>query len=113
MIQWIGVIITLCGLVYSGIRDVQNGTFKIPQVSKNEVLTKTNHPIQFCLMAYDPNLDKVFYQHENGQWYDYAPQIRKYQNQGQEALGTANGTQGTQVYPYGQSAKASTYSQGY
>jgi hypothetical protein len=30
-------------------------------------------------LAYDPNLDKVFYLHENGQWHDYAPQQRRYQ----------------------------------
>jgi hypothetical protein len=105
MIQWIGVIITLCGLVYSGIRDVQNGTFKIPQVSKTEVLTKTNYPIQYCLMAYDPNTDKVYYQHENGIWYDYAPQQRRYastpqrgQDQEGYAVGNAAGTPRTQVY---------------
>jgi len=29
-------------------------------------------------MAYDPNVNKVFYQHENGQWYDFPPEQRKY-----------------------------------
>jgi hypothetical protein len=105
MIQWIGVIITICGLVYTGFKDVQSGNIKIPQISKTEVLTKTNYPIQYCLMAYDPNTDKVYYQHENGIWYDYPPQQRRYsatpqrnQNQESYAVGNAAGTSRTQVY---------------
>ena len=105
MIQWIGVIITICGLVYTGVKDIQNGSIKIPQISKNEGLTKTNYPIQYCLMAYDPNTDKVYYQHENGIWYDYAPQQRRYastpqrgQGQGGQAVGSSTGTQGASGY---------------
>ena len=103
MIQWIGVIFTLLGLVYTGVKDYQKGDIKIPQIQKP--LTVQKYPIQYCLMAYDPNLDKVFYLHENGQWYDYAPQQRRYaastqhyQTQGNQALGSATGTQGTQGY---------------
>lgn len=94
MIQWMGVLIAVLGLAYNGFKDYQKGDIKIPQ------LTKPVYPIQYCLMAYDPNLDKVFYQHENGQWHDYPPQQRRYsppqehhQNQGQKALGVAYGTQ--------------------
>jgi len=72
MIQWIGVLVAVLGLAYNGLKDYQKGDIKIPQ------LTKPVYPIQYCLMAYDPNVDKVFYQHENGQWYDYAPQQRRY-----------------------------------
>lgn len=85
----------LLGLAYTGVKDYQKGDIKIPQ------LTKPVYPIQYCLMAYDPNVDKVFYQHENGQWYDYAPQQRRYpstpqhnQHQGQKAVAVAYGTQG-------------------
>jgi hypothetical protein len=76
MIQWIGVFITILGLVYTGFKDVQNGVIKIPSVS-SQGLTKEKYPIQYCLMAYDPNTNRVYYQHENGQWYDYAPQLRR------------------------------------
>jgi len=107
MIQWIGVFFTLAGLLYTGIKDYQKGDIKLPPIQKP--LTTVKYPVQYCLMAYDPNLDKVFYLHENGQWYDFAPQIRKYQNQGQEALGTSNGTQGTQGNYYGQSPQAPAY----
>jgi hypothetical protein len=104
MIQWIGVLFTVIGLLYTGVKDYQKGDIKLPQVQKP--LTVQKYPIQYCLMAYDPNLDKVFYLHENGQWYDYAPQQRRYatspqvrqehQTQNQNAVGIAYGTQRTQ-----------------
>jgi len=106
MLQWVGVLIALLGLAYNGVKDYQSGNIKIPELTQQKELTKVVYPVQYCLMAYDPNIGKVFYQHENGQWYDFAPQIRKYQDQGQEALGTANGSQGKQEYRYGQSTQA-------
>ena len=114
MIQWIGILLTVAGLVYTGVKDYQKGDIKIPQVQKH--LTAVKHPIQYCLMAYDPNLDKVFYLHENGLWYDYAPEQRRYaaspevrsgQNQGQATVGVGYGSQGTPRYAYGQSPQAS------
>jgi hypothetical protein len=78
MLQWIGVIVAILGFAYNGVKDYQKGEIKLPALQQKQELTKTNHPIQYCLMAYDPNLNKVFYQHENGQWYDYAPQQRRY-----------------------------------
>lgn len=99
MIQWLGVLIAVLGLAYNGVKDYQKGDIKIPQIQKP--LTVVKYPIQYCLMAYDPNLDKVFYLHENGQWYDYAPEQRRYasstqhyQNQNQTRLGSTYGTQG-------------------
>lgn len=77
MIQWISVLIAVLGFAYNGIKDYQKGEIKIPEI-KNEVLTKPTYPLQYCVMAYDPNVDKVFYQHENGIWYDYPPQQRRY-----------------------------------
>lgn len=103
MLQWIGVLIALLGLAYNGVKDYQKGDIQIPKIELPTTRQKPVYPVQYCLMAYDPNTDKFFYQHENGQWYDFAPQIRKYPNQSQEALGTAYGSQGTQGYRYGQS----------
>jgi hypothetical protein len=105
MIQWIGVLIALLGFAYTGVKDYQKGDIKIPQVKK--ALTPIKYPVQYCLMAYDPNLDKVFYLHENGQWHDYAPQQRRYasttqpqhyQNQESYALGDASGASGASGY---------------
>jgi hypothetical protein len=103
MIQWVGVLFTLLGLVYTGVKDYQKGDIKIPDIKKH--LTPVKYPVQYCLMAYDPNLDKVFYLHENGQWYDYAPQQRRYattpqhyQGQGSQAVGSTTGTQGASGY---------------
>lgn len=100
MIQWLGVLIALLGLAYTGVKDYQKGDIKLPKLPQKQSLTKIVYPVQYCLMAYDPNVDKVFYLHENGIWHDYAPQQRKYttqpQNQGQNqaAMGVAYGTQG-------------------
>jgi hypothetical protein len=120
MIQWVGVLITLVGLAYTGLKDYQKGDIKFPQMPQKPALTKVVYPVQYCLMAYDPNVDKVFYLHENGIWHDYAPQQRRYestpqrnQTQGQEALGNGYGTQRASGYSYGQSAQASTNTQRY
>ena len=101
MIQWIGILIAVVGLAYNGVKDYQKGDIKMPRLPQKPALTKPVYPIQYCLMAYDPNLDKVFYLHDNGQWHDYAPQQRRYsptteynQNQTQAVLATAQGTQG-------------------
>ncbi len=118
MIQWIGVVVAVLGLAYTGLKDYQKGDIKIPIIQKH--LTPVKHPIQYCLMAYDPNVDKVFYLHENGQWHDYAPEQRRYsttpqsyQNQGQETVGSAYGTQGIPRYNYGQQAQAAPYTKRY
>lgn len=114
MIQWIGVAIALVGFIWNGVKDYQKGEIKIPTLPQQKQLTKVVYPIQYCLMAYDPNLDKVFYRHEDGIWYEFPPTQRKYQNQGKEALGVAHGTQGrSPQYHYGQQAQASTYTQRY
>lgn len=76
MIQWISVVVALFGLVYTGVKDYQKGDIKIPQIKNH--LTTVRYPIQYCLMAYDPNLNKVFYLHENGQWHEYPPEQRRY-----------------------------------
>ena len=115
MIQWIGILVTILGLAYTGVKDYQKGDIKLPQIKKP--LTTVKYPIQYCLMAYDPNIDKVFYLHENGQWHDYAPQQRRYaaspeyyQNQDQTAVGTVHGSPGgSRGYHYGQQAQAYAY----
>lgn len=118
MIQFLSVLVAVIGLAYTGFKDYQNGDIKIPQVQKH--LTAVKYPIQYCLMAYDPNIDKVFYLHDNGLWYDYAPQQRRYattpqhhQNQENYAVGTSYGSQGTSGYRYGQSPQATSYTQRY
>jgi hypothetical protein len=120
VIQWVGVLITLLGLAYTGLKDYQKGDIKFPPMPAKPALTKVVYPVQYCLMAYDPNVDKVFYLHENGQWHDYAPQQRRYESttqrnqaQGQEALGSGYGTQGASGYGYGQSAQATAYTKRY
>lgn len=121
MIQWIGAIVAVLGLLYTGVKDYQKGEIKFPKMAQEQGLTKPKYPIQYCLMAYDPNIDKVFYLHENGMWYDYAPEQRRYaaspqyyQNQNKETVGTAYGAQGgSRGYVYGQQAQATANTQRY
>ena len=117
MIQLIGIFIAILGLTYNGVKDYQKGDLKLPKFPQKQVLTKPVYPVQYCLMAYDPNVNKVFYLHENGQWYDYAPQQRRYeatpqpsqdQAKGQATVASSNGTQGTPSHRYGQSPQANT-----
>ena len=115
MIQWVGIVITILGLAYTGVKDYQKGDIKFPPMPEKPALTKVVYPVQYCLMADDPNVDKVFYLHENGQWHDYAPQQRRYeaqtqpyQAQGTTAVASSYGSQGTPSYRYGQSPQAST-----
>ena len=92
MIQWIGAIVAVLGFLYTGVKDYQKGEIKLPAIKKPE-LTKKEYPIQYCLMAYNPNVNKVYYQHEDGLWYEYAPPLRTYQDQGKKEMATAHGTQ--------------------
>ena len=115
MIQWVGILIAVLGLAYNGVKDYQKGDIKLSRLPQKQVLTKPVYPVQYCLMAYYPNVDKVFYLHENGQWHDYAPQQRRYeattqpyQNQGATAVASSYGTQGTPSHRYGQSPQANT-----
>jgi hypothetical protein len=119
IVQWIGIVLTIIGLAYAGFKDIHTGTVKIWP----EPLTEEVWPVQYCLMAYDPNTNVVWYQHENGQWYDYAPQQRRKpttpqvrpqnQGQGQTHLGTAAWTLGVPTYGNGLPTKTPPYSQGY
>ena len=118
MVQWVTVVLALLGFAYNGYKDYAAGQLKVLTNQGNSV--KTNYPIQYCLMAYDPNTDKVYYQHENGTWYDYPPQQRRYEatpqrGQGQEgyAVGNASGASGTQVYSVRQSTQATAYTPRY
>lgn len=118
MIQWIGVAIALVGFIWNGVKDYQKGEIKLPKLPQQKQLTKVVYPVQYCLMAYDPNLDKVFYRHEDGLWYENAPPQRRYssttqpqqnQDQSQATVGSQHGPQRTSGYSYGQSAQASSY----
>lgn len=118
MVQWIPIVLALLGFVYNGYKDYSNGQLK-PLISQTDSV-KTNYPIQYCLMAYDPNTDKVFYQHENGTWYDYPPQQRRYEatpqrGQGQEsyAVGNASGPSGASGYGVRQSTQTTAYTPRY
>ena len=93
VLQWVGVAVAVLGFLWNGVKDYQKGEIKLPTLPQKQVLTKTEYPIQYCLMAYNPNVNKVYYQHEDGLWYEYAPPLRTYQDKRQKEVATANGTQ--------------------
>ena len=107
--QWATIILAILGLIYNGYKDVSNGQVKLPLTTVgNSVESKPQMPIVYWQVAFDPNTGKMYHLHTDGKWYDKPPQVREYQNQGQEALGTGNRTPGASGYNYGQSAQAST-----
>lgn len=77
--QWIGIALAVVGLIYGGIKDYQNGAIKIPQFTHTENVAQKPilYPMQYCTMAYDPNTDRVWYQHEDGVWKDTPPMQKK------------------------------------
>jgi hypothetical protein len=78
MIQWIGVLITLLGLAYTGVKDYQKGEIKVPYVNQTiQTNQRVRFAYQYCLMCYDPNVEKVYYQWSDGYWRDYAPPQQK------------------------------------
>jgi hypothetical protein len=85
MIEWIFVIFSLFGMA--------NNYYS--------QFTQTNNGARYL------------YLHPNGYYYDFPPQVREYQNQGQEAVATPYWTQGGTRYYYGQSPQATPYPQGY
>ena len=81
MVQIVSVAIAIFGIIYGVAKDYQNGTIKIPYTSQTSQTTETAQPprfmYQYCLMCYDPNIEKVYYQHADGSWRDYPPQQQK------------------------------------
>ena len=103
MLEWIMVLVSLLSFAYN-------------QYNQNNQLTNSNFgvkqqlQIQYYTVAYDPNTNKLYYLDNNGYWNEQPPQVREYQNQGQEALGVVNGSSTRpQGYYYGQPPQAIAY----
>ena len=112
--QWATIVLAVLGLIYNGYKDYSNGQIKVPLTNANQsVESKTQMPIVYWQVAFDPNTGTLYHLHRDGKWYDQPPQIREYTNQNQEALGTSNGSQGASQYPYGQSPQAYAYQKRY
>ena len=112
--QWAALVLGILGLIYNGYKDVSNGQVKLPLTTmQNSVESKSQLPIVYWQVAFDPNTGKMYHLHTDGKWYDKPPQVREYSNQGQEALGTGNRSQGASQYSYGQQAQAAAYARGY
>ena len=109
--QWATIVLAILGLIYNGYKDVSNGQVKLPlTTTQNSVESKSQLPIVYWQVAFDPNTGKMYHLHTDGTWYDKPPQIRKPENQNKKALGTVNGSQGGSFgHNYGQPTQATAY----
>lgn len=67
MLQWIGIALTIVGLAMNGFKQLQNmqPVQNVQQVQRFQYATIN--------IAYDHATGKHFFQHPNGQWYDFPP----------------------------------------
>ena len=76
-LQWIGVAITIVGMLVNGYQSIKPApapvqtvqAFQQPQIQSEKphiLLSQVN-------IAYDINTGKHYFQHPNGQWFDYPP----------------------------------------
>ena len=99
MVQWIGVALTIIGMVYNGFQQRQNVAAVQPQLTVQQPAVQLTQPIRYYQAAFDPNSGKIYFLYPDGQWYEQIPQIRTDQTQYSAPVGTS---QGTQQPPLGQ-----------
>lgn len=92
MIQWIGVGLTVVGMVINGYQQ-----FK-PLTPQPPVVEYQQQQAGYYQAVFDPVNNKVYVLYPNGQWYEQIP-IRADQAQHSSPLGTS---QGAQQSPLGQ-----------
>ena len=97
MVQWIGIGLTIVGMVYNGWRQYQQMP-PPPQVIVQELYAQSQ-PIMTWQVAFDPNSGKLYHLHSDGKWYEQVPQIRADQTQPSPPVGN---WQGPQSAPLGQ-----------
>lgn len=78
VIQWIGVALTIVGLAFNGYRQFQNtqSSAQVQSYSQNTAQVQSYaQTVQYSTVniAYDHASGKHYFQHSNGQWYDFPP----------------------------------------
>lgn len=78
IIQWIGVALTVVGLVFNGYKQLQNNQTQSQNqtYTQNTVQVQSSQPtVQYSTVniAYDHATGKHYFQHPNGQWFDFPP----------------------------------------
>lgn len=94
MIQWIGVCLTIFGMVYNGYHQ-----YVRPQLTTQQPVIQSQQPIRFYQAAYDSHTGKFYVLGLDGVWYEQVPQIRADQTQHSPGVGVG---QGPQSAPLGQ-----------
>ena len=110
MIQWIGVALTIIGMVYNGFQQKQNVAAVQPQLTVRQPMVQSTQSIVYYQAAFDPNSGKIYFLYADGKWYEQIPQIRTDQTQYPANMAVGQGTQQPSVGQRNtqQSAQAST-----
>jgi hypothetical protein len=72
-LQWIGVALTIFGMLVNGYQNLKTQT--PPQPTPQAQIQSEKPHVLICQIniAYDINTGKHYFQHPNGQWFDYPP----------------------------------------
>jgi hypothetical protein len=76
IIQWIGVALTVVGLMINGYKEFKNNAQNTTQVqADSENASQPAPTVQYSTVniAYDHATGKHYFQHPNGQWLDFPP----------------------------------------
>ena len=110
MIQWVGMCLTLVGLVYNGYQQYRQNTSVRPSLTIQQSAVQSTQSPRFYQAVYDSATNKFHVLGLDGVWYEQVPQIRTDQTQHSSPVGN---WQGSQSAPLGQrdarqSSQAST-----
>jgi hypothetical protein len=74
IVQWIGIALTIVGMMWNGYKELPEVQKKFQQTSSRQV---ANDPQRFqyaqITIAYDNVTGKHWFQHLDGQWRDFPP----------------------------------------
>jgi hypothetical protein len=93
MVQWIGVALTIIGMVYNGFQQRQNIAAVQPQLTVQQPVVQSTQPVRYYQAAFDPNSGKIYFLYPDGKWYEQIPQIRTDQTQYPPNLAVGQGAQ--------------------
>lgn len=93
MVQWVGVCLTIIGMVYNGYQQYRQTVVVQPQLTIQQPAVQSQQPIRYYQAAFDPNTGKIYFLNPDGQWYEQIPQIRTNQTQPSPGVGVGQGSQ--------------------
>lgn len=73
VIQWIGVALTIVGMMWNGYKEFPEVQKKFQQVSHREVSNQPRFQYLQTTIAYDVVSGKHWFHHPDGQWREFPP----------------------------------------